>query len=85
MKEYHKVFAFGDKLRVDKLCVCQHAVVPLSGHQKESAAGRVAGERAAGVHHRGGGSQADHPHVAEEVPQTNPSRMSSTHTTHRSV
>lgn len=63
------------------MCVCQHAVLPLSGHQEESAAGRVAGTRTAGVHHRRGGGQTDHPHVAEEVPQAHPSRKSHTHDT----
>ena len=52
---------------VARVCV-QHAVVPLGGHQEVSAAGGAVGEGAAGVHHRGGGGQADHTHVAQEVP-----------------
>lgn len=52
----------------------QHALLPVCGHPQEFAAGRAAGQGAVGVHHRGGGGQADHPHVAEEVPEAHPSR-----------
>lgn len=55
------------------LCACllvQHAVVPLRGHPQVSAAGGAAGPGTVGVHHRRGGRQADHTHVAQEVPET---------------
>lgn len=64
----HRLVAF----KVNVCCWVQHAIVPHRGHPQVAADGGAAGARGVRVPHRGGGRQADHPHLARGLPQEDP-------------